>query len=99
MSEQQERLTIIYCDNKSAITMVKNPIHHQRTKHIAIKYHFIKEVEANKQIQLEYYMTKDQVVDIFIKALPRIKFEQFQNMFLELLKFASRRSVESATNI
>nr|KYP39855.1 Copia protein [Cajanus cajan] len=58
--------------------MAKNPVHHQRTKHIAIKYHFIREVEITKQIQLEY--TEDQVADIFTKALPRAKFEQLRTM-------------------
>nr|KYP60991.1 Retrovirus-related Pol polyprotein from transposon TNT 1-94 [Cajanus cajan] len=80
MSEQQDRLTLIYCDNKSAIAMAKNPVHHQRTKHIAIKYHFIREAETTKQIQLEYYSIEDQVADIFTTALPRVKFEQLQTM-------------------
>nr|KYP75575.1 Copia protein [Cajanus cajan] len=60
--------------------MTKNPVHHQRTKHIAIKYHFIREAETTKQIQLEYCSTEDQVADIFTKALPRAKFEQLRNM-------------------
>ncbi|RDY07359.1 hypothetical protein CR513_08542, partial [Mucuna pruriens] len=55
--------------------MMKNLAHHQQTKHIAIKYHFIK--EATKEIQLNYYSTKDQITNIFMKALPRAKFEQF----------------------
>ncbi|RDY13691.1 putative mitochondrial protein, partial [Mucuna pruriens] len=50
MSEQQEGLIEIYYNNKSAIAKTKNPIHHQRTKHIAIKYHFIKEAKATKEI-------------------------------------------------
>nr|KYP44120.1 Copia protein [Cajanus cajan] len=60
--------------------MAKNPVQHQRTKHIAIKYHFIREVETTKQIQLEYCSTEDQVADIFTKALPRTKFEQLRTM-------------------
>nr|KYP68092.1 Copia protein [Cajanus cajan] len=76
MSEQQDGPTIIYCDNRSAIAMAKNPVHHQRTKLIAIKYHFIREAEITKQSQLEYCSTEDQVVDIFTKALPRANFEQ-----------------------
>nr|KYP47718.1 Retrovirus-related Pol polyprotein from transposon TNT 1-94 [Cajanus cajan] len=80
MSEQQDRPTVIYCDNRSTITMKKNPIHHQRTKHIAIKYHFIREAETTKQIQLEYCSTEDQVAHIFTKALPRAKFEQLRTM-------------------
>ena len=43
MGEKQSGPTTINCDNKSAIAMAKNPIHHNRTKHIAIKYDFIRE--------------------------------------------------------
>ena len=80
MNEKQDGPTTIHCDNKSAIAMAKNPVHHQRTKHIAIKYHFIREAEAAKQIQLEYCTTKQQVADIFTKALPKVKFEQLRTM-------------------
>lgn len=43
MGEQQNEGTLLYCDNKSAIDMAKNPVSNGRTKHIAIKYHFITE--------------------------------------------------------
>jgi transposase InsO family protein len=75
MGEIQDESSIIYCDNKSTIAITKNPVHHSRTKHIAIKYHFIREAEATKQIQLEYCTTEDQIADIFTKALPRSRFE------------------------
>ncbi|RDX80760.1 hypothetical protein CR513_38653, partial [Mucuna pruriens] len=67
-------------NNKSVIAMMKNPIHHQRTKHVAIKYHFIREVEATKEIQLDYCLTKEQIANIVMKALARVKFEQFRTM-------------------
>ncbi|PNX66349.1 copia protein [Trifolium pratense] len=65
---------------KNAIAMAKNLVHHHRTKHIAIKYHFIREAEATKQIQLEYCTTKEQIADIFTKALPRARFELLRTM-------------------
>ena len=40
---KQEKATEIFCDNKSAIAMAKNPVYHSRTRHIAIKHHFIRE--------------------------------------------------------
>jgi hypothetical protein len=49
--------TIIYCDNKSNICMTKNPEYHQRTKHIDIKYHFIREVVNNEAIKVEHIPT------------------------------------------
>jgi len=42
MGEKQDEPTKINCDNKSTIAMAKNPVHHSRTKHITIKYHFIR---------------------------------------------------------
>ena len=55
--------------------MAKNPVHHNRTKHIAIKYHFIRETETTKEIKLDYCKTEDQIANIFTKALPRPRFE------------------------
>ena len=67
----------IFCNNTSAINLTKNLIQHSRTKHIDIKHHFIRELVQNKEIHMNYVNTKDQLVDIFTKALPR---EQFQNL-------------------
>ena len=55
---------IIYCDNTSTINMSKNPILHSKTKHIAIKYHVLKDKALEKEIILEYISTKEQIVDI-----------------------------------
>ena len=46
-----------------------------KTKHILIKYHFVKEQAAEKNIKLEYVDTKEQIIDIFTKPLPREAFE------------------------
>jgi hypothetical protein len=64
-----------YCDNESAISISKNPVMHSKTKHIPIKYHFLREHVAEKNIRVEYVGTKEQVVDIFTKPLPREAFE------------------------
>lgn len=78
MGEKQDERTKIICHNKSASTMAENLVHHSRTKHIAIKYHFIREVEATKEIKLDYCRTKDQIEDIFTKALTRPRFEKLR---------------------
>jgi hypothetical protein len=65
----------IYCDNTSAINISKNPVMHSKTKHIPIKYHFLQEQVAEKNIKVEYVGTKEQVEDIFTKPLPRESFE------------------------
>jgi hypothetical protein len=65
----------IYCDNTSAINISKNPVMHSKTKHIPIKYHFLREQVAEKNIRVEYVGTKEQVADIFTKPLPWEAFE------------------------
>jgi hypothetical protein len=65
----------IYCDNTSAINISKNPMMHSKTNHIPIKYHFLREHAAEKNIRVEYVGTKEQVADIFTKPLPREAFE------------------------
>jgi hypothetical protein len=65
----------IYCDSKSAINISKDPVRHSKMKHIPIKYHFLREQVAEKNIKVEYVGTKEQVTDIFTKPLPREAFE------------------------
>eukprot|EP00253_Pinus_taeda_P006164 PITA_06164 len=60
----------IFCDNTSAISISKNLLMHSKTKHILIKYHFVREQVAKTNIKLEYLGTKEQIVDIFTKPLP-----------------------------
>ena len=65
----------IFCDNSSAISISKNPVMHSKTKHIPIKYHFVREQVVENNIKLEYVGTKEQIFDIFTKPLPHEAFE------------------------
>ncbi|KAL0356269.1 UNVERIFIED_CONTAM: Retrovirus-related Pol polyprotein from transposon RE1 [Sesamum radiatum] len=78
MGEKQEEPTTIYCDNKSAIAITKNPVQHNRTKHIDIKYHALREATTRGEIELKYCSTEEQLADMFTKALPRDKFEELR---------------------
>nr|GEV46061.1 copia protein [Tanacetum cinerariifolium] len=62
----------IYCDSKSAIAISCNPVQHSRTKHIAVRYHFIKEHVEKGTIELYFVKTDYQLADIFTKALQQI---------------------------
>nr|GEY88767.1 retrovirus-related Pol polyprotein from transposon TNT 1-94 [Tanacetum cinerariifolium] len=64
----------IYCDSKSAIAISSNPVQHSRTKHIAVRYHFIKEHVEKGTIELYFVKTDYQVADLFTKALPTDRF-------------------------
>nr|GEW79944.1 retrovirus-related Pol polyprotein from transposon TNT 1-94 [Tanacetum cinerariifolium] len=64
----------IYCDSKSAIAISCNPIQHSRKKHIAIRYHFIKEHVEKGTIELYFVNMDYQLADLFTKALPTYRF-------------------------
>jgi hypothetical protein len=70
---------IIYSDNKSAICMSKNDVHHNRSKHIDIRHHFIRDEIAKKSITLEWVTTGEQIADILTKSLPPRLFVQFRD--------------------
>ena len=72
--EKQKEATPLLCDNKSAIAMSKNPVYHSRAKHIALKYHYIRDAVEENQVDIVYCNTEDQVADIFTKALARERF-------------------------
>jgi len=71
---------ILNMDNQGAIALGKNPVHHSRTKHIDIKYHFIREKVLNKEINLKYCPTQDMIADTLTKALAKPAFEKFTRM-------------------
>ena len=49
---------VVYCDNSSAIDISKNPVQHSKTKHIEIRYHFIRDLVERKIVALEYIPTE-----------------------------------------
>nr|GEV59448.1 hypothetical protein [Tanacetum cinerariifolium] len=64
----------IYCDSKSAIAISCNPVQHSRTKHIVVRYHFIKENAKKDTIELYFVKTDYQLADLFTKAIPADRF-------------------------
>jgi hypothetical protein len=59
----------LHCDNTSAISLSKNPVLHSKSKHIPIKYHFLREQVTNKIVQLNCIPSTKQIVDMFTKSL------------------------------
>ncbi|XP_057745484.1 secreted RxLR effector protein 161-like [Arachis stenosperma] len=64
----------LFCDNMSAINISKNPVLHSRTKHIEIKYHFIREHVQKGTIDIQFVKSEDQIIDIFAKPLCEDRF-------------------------
>jgi hypothetical protein len=73
------RATTILCDNQSCIKMTENPVFHDRSKHIEIHYHFIRDMVQRGALKLQYISTNEQVVDVLTKPLSRVKFEYFRD--------------------
>ena len=71
----------LYCDNKSAINIAHNPVHHDRTKHVEIDRYFIKEKLESGLICTPFVPSEDQLADVLTKGLPC---EQFQNIVSKL---------------
>nr|GEY98785.1 ribonuclease H-like domain, reverse transcriptase, RNA-dependent DNA polymerase [Tanacetum cinerariifolium] len=78
-SSKEEKVTI-RVENKSAIALMKNPVFHERSKHIDIRYHFIKECVEKNQIEVEHIRGDLQRADILTKALARIKFAKMREL-------------------
>lgn len=71
---------VIKGDNISAINLVKNPVYHQRSKHIDIKYHYIRDVFRKGDIELQYCCSTQNLADVFTKNLPKPSHEKFVQM-------------------
>ena len=67
---------IIYEDNQSTIKLAENFVNSDRTKHIAVRMHFIRDQIENNLIKLKYIPTTDQIADVLTKPLGRIQHEK-----------------------
>eukprot|EP00253_Pinus_taeda_P001610 PITA_01610 len=77
---QQEHPTTLSCDNQSDIQLCKNPVQHQRNKHIELHMHLIRKLIHDHVLEVQYCSTDDQVADIFTKALTEAKFTKLRFM-------------------
>ena len=70
---------ILFEDNQGTIALVNNPVHHQRSKHIDIKYHFIRDHCMQGNVNVVYMPSTEMVADIFTKPVAKCKQEQFKD--------------------
>eukprot|EP00253_Pinus_taeda_P029567 PITA_29567 len=77
---EQQHPTTLWCDNQSAIQLCKDPVQHQRSKHIELYMHFIRKLIHDHVLEVQYCSTDDQVADIFTKALTEAKFTKLRYM-------------------
>jgi hypothetical protein len=74
------RATLVYCDNVSAVYLSTNPVQHQRTKHVEIDLHFVREHVVIGDVRVLHVMTTSQFADIFTKGLPSSEFRSSLNI-------------------
>ena len=74
LGHKEENSTLIQCDNNSTIQLSKNSVFHGRSKHIDIRFHFLRDLTRDKIVKLSYCNSQEQVADIMTKPL---KLEQF----------------------
>jgi hypothetical protein len=70
--------TITHCDNQSCVKLSENHVFHDKSKHIEIKYHYMRNMVQRKAIHVQYLSTHEQVANVFTKLLARIKFKYFR---------------------
>ncbi|XP_071729605.1 uncharacterized mitochondrial protein AtMg00810-like [Rutidosis leptorrhynchoides] len=73
------KCTLVYCDNVSAVFLSGNPVQHQRTKHIEMDIHFVREKVARGEVRVLHVPSRFQIADIFTKGLPRLIFDDFRD--------------------
>ena len=71
---------ILFCDSQSAIALAKNPVYHAKTKHIGVRYHFIRECIAAGYISLEKVVSQENAADALTKALPHEALEHCRHL-------------------
>jgi len=76
LDHPEEESTVIFMDNKSVIQLAKNPVHHERSKHIDTRFHFLRDHVKEKTIELQYCHTTKQVANIFTKAIVKRNFHE-----------------------
>ena len=72
MKEEITEPIVIYYDNTSAIKISKNLVMHTKTKYIAIKYHYLRELVQDKEVGMEYVNTKEQITNISQRLYLRV---------------------------
>ena len=70
---------MILCDNQSCIKIKENPVFHDKSKHIEIRYHYIRDMVQRGAIMLQYVGTDEQVANVLTKPLSCVNFEYLQD--------------------
>jgi hypothetical protein len=73
--------TCIWCDNQSCVKLLENLVFHDKSKHIKIGYHYIRDMVQKEVVKLQYVATNEQITDVLTKPLSRVNFVYFRDKF------------------
>ena len=79
-NSKKKGATIIFCDNNSAIKLSINPVLHGRSKHIDVKNYFLRDLNNEGTVELQYCQSEDQLADIFTKPLRCLPFKKLRRL-------------------
>lgn len=80
MGSKQDGSIVIWCDNSSTIKLSKNPVFHGRSKHIAVRFHFLRNLAHDGVVKLVHCDTSEQLADMFTKPLKLEAFEKLRKV-------------------
>ena len=72
--------TTVFENNQGCIALAENPVNHQRTKHIDVRYHFTRDAVLDGTISIEYLPTQEQLADLLTKGVPAPRIEYLRSM-------------------
>lgn len=84
---EENTVTVINCDNSSTIQLSKYPVLHGKSKHIEVRFHYLRELVNGEIVKLKYCETENQVADIFTKSLKLELFEKLRAL-LEMVSLS-----------
>ena len=76
--------TYIYCDNQICVKLSENPMFHDKSKHIEIKYHYLRDMVQRGAVKLKYVAMEEHIANVLMKPLARVKFEYFRENLVVL---------------
>jgi hypothetical protein len=89
----QERSIEIYVDNSLVIALTKNLVFHDRNKHIDTRFHYLRDYITNKEVEVKYMKTQDQVANIFTKPLKYDVFIKMRDILGVMKKSSLKRGM------
>lgn len=79
LGQKSLQVPTLFCDNTGATYVCANPVFHSKMKHVSLNYHFVREQVQQRRLKVHHVSSRDQLADIFSKALPRQPFQYLRS--------------------